>query len=237
MRDSLLIGFHIISCVQFSFGVYYDYTYVNVPSSILKTQNAFGGKFKYLTFWDAIIQAVYFFICVLNDCFGTNAVSPKKPSFIRKLKDCMHAILSFPIAMFVGITFWSLMFVDRELILPKALDPYLPWWLNHLMHSMIVVSIVIETILTPRKYPKRLQGLLGIITFVHIYLFWTLIIYYKCNVWVYPIMEVLSWPSRILFFIALISFSISLYFVGEAMDNFFWGNKYTQHQKSNAKIK
>lgn len=36
---------------------------------------------------------------MLNDWFGTNAVSPKKPPFIRKLKDYIHAILSFPIAM------------------------------------------------------------------------------------------------------------------------------------------
>lgn len=38
-------------------------------------------------------------MCLLNDCFGTNAVSPKKPPFIRKLKDHMHASFSFPIAM------------------------------------------------------------------------------------------------------------------------------------------
>lgn len=36
---------------------------------------------------------------MLNDWFGTNAISPKKPPFIRKLKDHIHAILSFPIAM------------------------------------------------------------------------------------------------------------------------------------------
>lgn len=46
-----------------------------------------------------IIQAIFFFICILNDWFGTNAVSPKKPPFIRKLKDHVHAILGFPIAM------------------------------------------------------------------------------------------------------------------------------------------
>lgn len=46
-----------------------------------------------------IIQAVFFFICMLNDVFGTNAVSPKKPPFIRKLKDYVHAVLSFPVAM------------------------------------------------------------------------------------------------------------------------------------------
>lgn len=64
------------------------------------------------------------------------------------------------------------MFVDRELVLPKAVDPYFPWWLNHLMHTMIMITILIETILVPRTYPKRSNGLLGIIIFLFIYLVW-----------------------------------------------------------------
>lgn len=64
------------------------------------------------------------------------------------------------------------MFVDRELVLPKAVDPYFPWWLNHLMHTMIMITILVETILAPRTYPKRSNGLLGIIIFLFIYLVW-----------------------------------------------------------------
>ncbi|CAD1471835.1 unnamed protein product [Heterotrigona itama] len=221
MRDGLLIGFHVISCVQFAFSVYYDYMYTIVPPNVLKVHNGYGGKFKFLTFWDAIIQAIFFFICILNDWFGTNAVSPKKPPFIRKLKDHIHSILGFPIAMFVGIIFWALMFVDRELVFPKALDSYFPWWLNHLMHTMIMVSTFIEMILSPRKYPSRS---------VHI-------IFYKSGIWVYPVLEVLSLPLRIVFFTVLLSITLILYMIGEAVDNFFWGNEYTKSQKSYAKSK
>lgn len=64
------------------------------------------------------------------------------------------------------------MFVDRELVLPKAVDPYFPWWLNHLMHTMIMITILVETILAPRTYPKRSNGLFGIIIFLFIYLVW-----------------------------------------------------------------
>ncbi|KAF3427435.1 hypothetical protein E2986_06515 [Frieseomelitta varia] len=211
MRDGLLIGFHVISCVQFAFSVYYDYMYTVVPPNVLKVHNGYGGKFKFLTFWDAIIQAVFFFICILNDWFGTNAVSPKKPPFVRKLKDHMHSILGFPVAMFVGIIFWALMFVDRELVLPKALDPYFPWWLNHLMHTSIMVSTFIEMM-------------------VHI-------IFYKSGIWVYPVLEVLSLPLRTVFFSVLISIALILYMIGEAVDNFFWGNEYTKSKNSYAKSK
>lgn len=54
MQDGLLIGFHVISCVQFAFSVYYDYTYIIIPPNVLKVHNGYGGKFKFLTFWDAV---------------------------------------------------------------------------------------------------------------------------------------------------------------------------------------
>lgn len=63
------------------------------------------------------------------------------------------------------------------------------------------------------------------------------IIYYKSGVWVYPVLEVLSLPLRIVFFSALITFSIGLYFIGEKVDNLFWGNEYIKHEKSYAKKK
>ncbi|XP_034182426.1 androgen-induced gene 1 protein isoform X1 [Osmia lignaria lignaria] len=237
MRDSLRIGFHVTACLLYTFSVYYDYTYVVIPSSIARTHNAFGGKFKFLTFWDAIIQAVFFFICVLNDWFGTNTVSPKKPPFVRKLKDYVHAAFAFPTAMFVATIFWSLYAIDRELVFPKALDPYFPWWLNHLMHTTIVASILIEIIVAPRKYPKRLKGILGIQALMVSYLIWMLIIFNKSGVWVYPIFHVLNLPTRTLFCITMLAYSTVLYVIGEVLDNFIWGNEYIKHQKSHAKSK
>ncbi|XP_003485331.1 androgen-induced gene 1 protein isoform X1 [Bombus impatiens] len=237
MQEGLLIGFHMISCVQFAFSVYYDYMYTIVPPNLLKMHNSYGGKFKFLTFWDAIIQAIFFFICILNDWFGTNAVSPKKPPFIRKLKDHVHAILGFPIAMFVGIIFWTLMFVDRELVLPKALDPYFPWWLNHLMHTMIMVSTLIEMMITPRKYPRKSFGLLCLLSFMIVYLIWVHIIFYKSGIWVYPVLDVLPLPLRVVFFFVMLLITLFLYLIGEAVDNFLWGNEYTKSKKSYAKSK
>ncbi|KAI4478648.1 PREDICTED: androgen-induced gene 1 protein-like isoform X1 [Polistes canadensis] len=235
MRDSILIGFHAIACLQFAYSVYYDFTYTVVPTHIMKSHSAFGGRFKFLTFWDAILQAVFFLICIINDFYGTNAVAPKKPPFIRKLKDYLFGALCFPLAMFVGITFWALMFIDRELVLPKALDPYFPWWLNHLMHTMIMVSIVIELLLAPRKYPKRSHALSGLIGFTLTYLVWVHVIYYKNGIWVYPVMEVLTPAMRLVFFGILLIFTLLLYFTGEMLNKLVWGNGKTKQHKSHSK--
>lgn len=228
--------FHSAMFLTYVFTMYRGFL-LKIPMVITEFKKFDPGQFKYLTIWNVIIQAVYFFICLLNDLFGTNAANVKKPPFIRKLKDYIHAVLSFPLSMFVGITFWSLMLIDRELVFPKVLDAYFPWWLNHLMHTMIMVSTITETLIAPRTYPKRSKGLLGLLMFLLIYLVWLHIIYIKSGVWVYPVMEVLTLPLRILFFATLLAFSTTLYIIGESMDNLVWGNEYTKHQKSHVKSK
>ncbi|XP_076282378.1 androgen-induced gene 1 protein isoform X2 [Lasioglossum baleicum] len=184
------------------------------------------GMLKFMTIWNLILQAIFFLICMLNDWFGTNAVNPKKPPLIRKFKDFLHASLGFPIATFVTIVFWSLMFIDRELVFPKVLDPYFPWWLNHLMHTMVFISTLIEMIMAPRQYPRRLVGVGTVVIFGFGYLVWVHVIHYKSGIWVYPLLPLMSVPVRMLFMTSMIVVNAILYFVGEAIDNFVWGKKY-----------
>ena len=73
---------------------------------------------------------------------------------------------------FVGVQFWILMFIDRELVLPKAMDPFFPSWLNHIMHTNIMVFTVLEMVMTFRRYPKRSDGLKGLLGFMLVYLIW-----------------------------------------------------------------
>lgn len=69
---------------------------------------------------------MYFTICLLNDFIGTNEVAPKRMPLIRKVKDYTLAAFAFPVALNVGVTFWTLMAIDRELVFPKALDAVFP---------------------------------------------------------------------------------------------------------------
>ncbi|XP_011304580.1 androgen-induced gene 1 protein-like isoform X1 [Fopius arisanus] len=237
MREYLLIGFHVIACAQFAFSVYYDFTFTDVPGNVVKMHGAYGGKFKFLTVWDVIAQTVFFFLCILNDLYGSNKVIPKRTPALRRIKDYFHAAFGFPLAMFVGVVFWSLMFVDRELVLPKALDPYFPWWLNHLMHTMVVVSTVIEMLVAPRQYPKRSYGFGGLALVMLSYLVWIHFIYYKSGIWVYPVMEVLSLPMRIVFLLALLFFCSLLYLAGEGFDHLLWGTIKRTSSKTSKKKK
>lgn len=54
ISSTIISIFHVFAAVQFSYSVYYDYMFVLVPKDVFPIMSAFGGKFKFLTFWDAV---------------------------------------------------------------------------------------------------------------------------------------------------------------------------------------
>lgn len=73
-----------------------------------------------------------------------------------------------------------------------------------------------------RLYPSRRKGIGGLMIFMACYLKWIHIIYYMSGVWVYPILEVLALPLRVLFFVGVFVFSIVLYRIGECFNELIW---------------
>ncbi|ENN70612.1 androgen-induced gene 1 protein [Dendroctonus ponderosae] len=226
---------HLIIAGHFWFGCYYNWFHVNVPLEVSDLGDAkFRTKqLKFLTYWDALLQSIFFTICVLNDFIGSNERFPKKRPLIRKIKDFVLPALAFPVSMFVSVTFWGLYAVDRELILPKALDPYFPGWLNHLVHTNVIIFSFFELIWSYRKYPSRKVGLSVLCAFMLTYLVWMHYIHFCTNKWVYRVLTVLDLPGRIAFFIGNLSFAVAMYILGEKINNIRWGHitKAKAHKK------
>lgn len=137
----------------------------------------------------------------------------------------MLCSLAFPLAMFVGLTFWGIYFVDRELILPKAIDPYFPAWLNHVMHTNIMLTSLIELCTSFRKYPSHTTGIGILASVMLLYLVWIHIIHTYTGFWVYPILTVLNLPLRIVFFASLLVLTVILYLLGEFINNTIWAKQ------------
>lgn len=51
------IAVHVLGTITFVFSVYYNYVYVNIPTHVNPIDDAFGGKFKYLTFLDGVSKS------------------------------------------------------------------------------------------------------------------------------------------------------------------------------------
>ena len=57
-KQILIILFHILAILHYSYAIFYDYVFV-FPEEIKIRQMSFGGKFIYLTFWDTVSK-IYF---------------------------------------------------------------------------------------------------------------------------------------------------------------------------------
>lgn len=105
-------------------------------------------------------------------------------------------------------------------------------WLNHIMHSNIMVFMILELFTSFRNYPCKKAGLIGLSLFMISYLSWIHVIKFKANVWVYPILEVLDLPMRIAFFAGCVIFSILLYLIGEFANRQIWIREINQIKKA-----
>ncbi|XP_023175343.2 androgen-induced gene 1 protein isoform X2 [Drosophila hydei] len=228
---------HLCALGQFAYGLYYSSFEVQ-RSYKLKTSfsrrlvpETFPQKLRFLSYWSLIIQALYYIVSLVNDFVGTNELVPRRAPAIRQFKDWLLSTLAFPVALNVGITFWTLYAIDRELVFPKVLDPVFPSWLNHVLHTNIVVFIVLEMFTSYRAYPSRAKGLTGLAIFMGSYLVWIHIIKHYSNVWVYPVLEVLQLPQRIVFFVAVLGFTFALYLLGEFINNVVWAKEVKLSQR------
>ncbi|XP_074804635.1 androgen-induced gene 1 protein isoform X2 [Natator depressus] len=123
LRVAILLSYFSILCA---------YNAIDMPA-----HQTYGGSWKFLTFIDLVIQAVFFGICVLTDLSSLltkGSDSQEQERQLKKLislRDWMMAVLAFPVGVFVVTMFWSLYIYDREMVYPKLLDNFIPSWLNH----------------------------------------------------------------------------------------------------------
>ncbi|VVC29469.1 Hypothetical protein CINCED_3A005717 [Cinara cedri] len=228
------IAVHVIGSLVFVYSVYFNYVHVNIPSSVNPIDDAFGGKFKYLTFLNGCFQAVFFVYALVVDVFPM--IFPTKSSIFETLcqvKYFFFASIAFPLSMFVSTSFWSLWFIDRNLVMPKDIDLYFPQWLNQTMHTFVFVFACLEMVTAYRPYPARLYGMVTHISFQLSYLIWIHIVYSQCHIWVYPILTQLNLPLRCLFFLGTFVYTSVLYVIGEYFNKLVWGY---QPQKIQDKI-
>ncbi|XP_037101097.1 androgen-dependent TFPI-regulating protein isoform X1 [Syngnathus acus] len=164
LRVAILLSYFSILC---------HYKALDMPA-----HQTYGGSWKFLTFIDLVIQAVFFALCVLIDVSslltkaGENREQERQLRKLIGLRDWIMAVLAFPVGAFVVFTFWSLYLYDRELVYPKLLDNFIPQWLNHGMHTTVLPFIIIEMRTTHHRYPSRSCGLVAVCCFGVGYILW-----------------------------------------------------------------
>ncbi|XP_067303489.1 androgen dependent TFPI regulating protein 1 [Pseudorasbora parva] len=196
---------------------------------------SYGGRWKYLTFINLVLQAVFFGLCVLVDAIHT-AVPVKQtrsgtPLTLTKARDFYYTALAFPVGTFVFASFWTLYTYNRELVYPKILDEIIPIWLNHAMHTVIMPLLLVQMFLQNHKYSSRTKGISALALFAVLYLLWVLWVRHASGIWVYPIMGHLS-PVGLCLFLGGASLSMApLYLLGERLNLMMWSTTGNQKKK------
>lgn len=91
-----------------------------------------------------------------------------------------------------------------------------------------MIFITLELFITFRQYPSRRVCLTSLTTFMIGYLAWLHVVKHYSGAWVYPVLEVLNLPMRIVFFILCLFVCWGLYFLGEALSNWTWRKELTR---------
>ncbi|XP_036831716.1 androgen-induced gene 1 protein isoform X2 [Oncorhynchus mykiss] len=96
LRVAILLSYFSILC---------NYKAIDMPA-----HQTYGGSWKFLTFIDLVIQAVFFGVCVLTDLSSLltkGSESQEQERQLRKLiglRDWMMAVLAFPVGVMLETT-------------------------------------------------------------------------------------------------------------------------------------
>lgn len=204
----------------------------------MPAHQTYGGSWKFLTFIDLVIQAVFFGVCVLTDLSSLltrGSESREQEKQLRKLislRDWMMAVLAFPVGVCVVTLFWSVYLYDRELVYPRLLDNFIPQWLNHGMHTTVLPFVIIEMRTTHHRYPSRPCGLAAVCCFAVGYVLWISWVHHVTGVWVYPLLDHFGPVSRLFFFSCTPLLLSVFYILGEILNSYIWEQHSTDKVKA-----
>ncbi|XP_016999591.2 androgen-induced gene 1 protein [Drosophila takahashii] len=215
--NGLRLLWHLTAAVHLGYAIYYDYRFAQLPqlAVTMRLEPPMGGKFKYMTFLGGLLQFGYYALALTYDLVRQRS--------LRRLRDYVLATYVVPLALTVGMTFWTLYGIDRESIYPELLDLVYPNWLNHTMHSFVVIYALVELGVTRHRYPERRRGFIGLGAFMAGYLMWIHYVWLSTGIWVYPFLGAIDWPLRILFFALILSLGFAYYLFGEHVNLVLWG--------------
>lgn len=143
-----------------------------------------GGRFKFLTHINISLQSGFFAIQLLADL----SPGPFKRR-LQKLADLVFTTMVLPLAIFIPVSFWGLYAIDRNLIYPEVFDEVIPQYINHFVHTAILLWALCEVYLFHHHFPGTKWAAAIIFTYSLAYSLWLVYLYVATNWWCYSFMR------------------------------------------------
>ncbi|XP_031551418.1 androgen-dependent TFPI-regulating protein-like [Actinia tenebrosa] len=199
--------FRYLCCLLHLIGITYHCTELDFDA-----YKIFGGRFKFLTFLNMILQWIYFTSSVVSDV--QFFIKKRKSEVSSYLCDLLFAAWVFPIGLIVTLLFWGLYMVDPYSCQNEKEAKLTPVWLNHYMHSFPGIAVMLEQLLFKHEYPTKRTGIKAVLGFGILYTAWVFLIVSVSDFWVYPFLQKMTLPSIAAFFGASYILLVSIYLTG-----------------------
>lgn len=199
--------FHYLCFLVNLIGVTYYLSEIN-----LKVHETYGGRFKFLTFINMLLQLVYFNMAAVTEFH--EIVKKRKSEVFAFVCDYVFACFVFPIGTTVSILFWVLYVADPHSCQTPEEAAQVPAWLNHYMHTFPLVTIL-ELFLIKHNYPPRQKALMSVLGFGVVYTVWILWVAFAADIWVYPFLQKLHSLYIAAFFASAFTVLFFIYLIGE----------------------
>lgn len=179
---------------------------------------------KFFTIWGLVSQALLFLLCLLHDV--TRVLPPSNPvrRVARSVRDLVLVAVAGPMAVTVSFLFWSMFWLDRKLVMPAELDELVPPWLNHAMHSFVLVLVVVQLLAESHRAPPLGAAMAVSTTFCLAYTYTLFNEYATTGRWIYPVLELLNWPGRVLMVLFTLVLMLGQVVLMRAALRARWGN-------------
>jgi len=221
--------FHSVAVVFSAVNVYaflYNISMVQIAPDIIELleKHIRINPWKYMTFWNMVLQCGYFSLALLTDVMGLDVTLRSNQRRLEYVRDITFASWLFPVGTWVCTSFWGLYWMYSDLILPEKMALMLPFWVNHGTHTMPAVFAVLELCLVRHRYPNRIAGLSYLISIFVGYLIYMVSSSVNTGVWPYPFLTELP-PAHLTVIISTLTVSaIVKYTIGESLHTLMWGN-------------
>ncbi|XP_035455823.2 androgen-dependent TFPI-regulating protein isoform X1 [Spodoptera frugiperda] len=212
------------------FGVFHN-VYITIfaagldirSSPIIDIDNLYRFKAGYLTGWNFLFQTIFLTMSLVYDLMEW--LDRHDSSLGRKLRfarDVMFSGLVVPLTLFISSMFWTLFWIDRELVFPQVYDQLVPWWFNHCVHTNIAIVVLIETLLQARRHPTHyklelwLTGGAGVLYAIVYYS-----IYFSTHRWLYGVFGIMTWWQVCLYQLLIWSSTFLFYYIQFPINRIF----------------
>ena len=173
-----------------------------------------GGPFKYFTYWILFAHTLTFGLILVTDYIDNSSVVA--------IRDLLFNSVALPFGLFVTTFYWFVYAIDSDLIRPEGAKKYEPLWRAQVIHTLAIITTVLEVCLVDHKNGQNDKEELVMFTFLLLYNIYFLYVGYFRKDWVYPFMNHMNWVIKLLVVSAFLVAGKIYYSLGHVIYKLAW---------------